>query len=605
MGVAELRSVARRWAARPVRSPLRVPPGVGVESRPSGRGAIAPTTSELEVRRYRITAVLGKGGFGKVYRAVLEGPGGFHKDVAIKLLKDRDVPELTLQRFRDEARILGLVRDRAIVNVDPPTRLAGRWAVVMEYVEGASIQRLMSLGPIPASVASEIVQEVARVLDKVFRTAGPDGEPLRILHRDVKPANIQLTSDGEVKVLDFGIAKAEFSAREAHTSAYIGGTRGYIAPERLEGVDSPAGDVYSLGVTLHFMVSGERLTKRQAMGLDDPDTLQLGADARAMLGLASRMRSSEPDQRPTAREVEELCAQIRRRSDGPSLREWAEELVPRAVALKYSDAMVGSVLSETLSVAGSQPRLADGHDLAELNRPTPMPAPLRVRVARPRRRRMRWMLGFLAMGMTAGAGLIVVVGVAAVAVVVLGPALSVDRGQPLPPLPSPAVRPADPVAVAPVAPVQAAPAPVVPVQAVPAPAVPAPAVSAPAVQPDPAVDRPAPAPEPAPEPIPRPRPEPVSAAPAPAPDPAPDPAPSLDDVPDRWLTFSSVPLGADVYLDGALIGRTPLMDVPVPEGVHTVKMVSTAETIVRDITVGRRNPERFVWKGGDVWELHF
>jgi hypothetical protein len=57
----------------------------------------------------------------------MEGAGGFHKDVAIKLMRDEDVPELSLQRFRDEARILGLVRDRAIVNVDPPTRLAGRW----------------------------------------------------------------------------------------------------------------------------------------------------------------------------------------------------------------------------------------------------------------------------------------------------------------------------------------------------------------------------------------------------------------------------------------------------------------------------------------------
>ncbi|MEZ4239042.1 MAG: serine/threonine-protein kinase [Myxococcota bacterium] len=561
--------------------------------------ARAASSHDLDARRYRITAVLGKGGFGKVYRAVLEGPGGFHKDVAIKLLKDREVPELTLQRFRDEARILGLVRDRAIVNVDPPTRLAGRWAVVMEYVEGASIQRLMSLGPIPASVSAEIVQEIARVLDKVFRTPGPDGEPLRILHRDVKPANLQLTADGEVKVLDFGIAKAEFSNREAHTSAYIGGTRGYIAPERLEGIDSPAGDVYSLGVTLHFMVSGERLTKRQAMGLDDPDTQQLGTDAKAMLALAARMRSSEPSERPTAREVEEICAQIRRRSDGPSLREWAEENVPRAIALRYSDAMVGSVLSETLSVGAPQ-SLADAAELSDFS--VPAAAPKR-RAPSSRRRRVRILVA-LAMGMTAALGAIVALGVAAITVVLLGPSLGAgaplfsSQPSPLPPLTAPRVAREAPAPVA-----VAAPAPIEEVapEVAPEPAGVAPAPAEPAPEPVRAVSQPQPAVRPAPAPAPAPA---VRPAPAPAPEPAPTPALAAEGR-ERWLTFSSVPLGADVYLDGELVGRTPLMDVPVTEGKHSVKMVSAGETIVRDIEVGRRNPERFVWKGGDTWELHF
>jgi serine/threonine protein kinase len=75
---------------------------------------------------YRLLSVVGEGGFGKVYRARLEGPDGFHKHVAIKILSDPTPPRSLLQRFRDEARILGLIRDRAIVGVDPPIRIGDR-----------------------------------------------------------------------------------------------------------------------------------------------------------------------------------------------------------------------------------------------------------------------------------------------------------------------------------------------------------------------------------------------------------------------------------------------------------------------------------------------
>jgi hypothetical protein len=79
---------------------------------------------------------------------------------------------------------------------------------------------------------------------------GDDDEPLRLLHRDLKPGNLQITQTGTVKVLDFGVARAEFDNREMMTTNNIGGTIGYIAPERLQGIDGPAGDIWSLGVVL-------------------------------------------------------------------------------------------------------------------------------------------------------------------------------------------------------------------------------------------------------------------------------------------------------------------------------------------------------------------
>jgi hypothetical protein len=87
--------------------------------------------------------------------------------------------------------------------------------------------------------------------------------------------------------------------------------------------------------------------------------------------------------------------------------------------------------------------------------------------------------------------------------------------------------------------------------------------------------------------------------------PAEPPPPPVPGAPTREITFSSVPIGTDVYVDGVRIGQTPLVDVKLTEGGHQIKMISDAETLIRNVDVGRKNPVRYVWKGGDLWELHF
>ena len=554
--------------------------------------------NDMDTRRYQITAVLGKGGNGKVYRAVLRGAGGFSKDVAIKLMCNEDVPEIAIRRFRDEARILGLVRDRAIVNVDPPTRLAGRWAVVMEYVDGASLQQLMKLGPMPPQVVAEIVQEVARALDKVYRQPGPNGEPLRLLHRDIKPANIQVTPDGEVKILDFGIAKADFESREAETRAYIGGTRGFIAPERLEGIDGPEADIFSLGVTAHWLLLGKRPTRRQMMGLEPPDPEHLDREGRRMLSLATQMRSVRIDNRPSARDVEELCAELCRHAKGPSLRRWAETEVPHASTLP-TDEMVGSVLTETLAVLPTDERLSGGHVLLPTGE-------------RPRRGRRRsgWRLLPYAMAgsvLTTAA----IVGLGSIGTALLLLVTSDDLLSPLSP-PSTEARP-DFAPAPPEAPgsvpvpeastVPAAPRPRTRPRPTPAQGEPAARSGAPAALPDadaqPAEVEPADPADAQPAEV-----EPAEVEPA---DPAEvqRPAPGPPPVALQPITVSSVPLGADLFLDGERLGQTPLLEHLVTPGPHQLRLVSDSETTIRTIEVGRRTPIRYVWKGGDTWEDHF
>ncbi|MBX2799152.1 MAG: protein kinase [Myxococcales bacterium] len=322
--------------------------------------------------QYRFLAVVGEGGFGKVYRARLETDEGFNKDVAIKVLSDPDPPESLLERFRDEAKILGLVRDRAVVGVEPPIRIGEKWAVVMEFVDGVSCGQMLDIGPIPPGVAVEVVGEVARALHAAYHQEGPEGEPLQLLHRDIKPENIQVTPSGDVRLLDFGIARANFAAREFKTRHSLGGTPGYIAPERLQRVEVAEGDVYSLGVVLHEMLTCERPKYPPTIEFSQPgardgatidgivvDTADLEVDdalrgdphAMQVLKLAAWMRAYEPENRPSAREVEEACRELRRTLPGPYFRNWAEEFVPHRNEIE-GDQMIGQVITTTIGLTG-------------------------------------------------------------------------------------------------------------------------------------------------------------------------------------------------------------------------------------------------------------
>ncbi|MCA9566523.1 MAG: serine/threonine protein kinase [Myxococcales bacterium] len=302
-------------------------------------------------RSYTILGLVGEGGTGRVYRAHMVD-GDFHKDVALKMLHAANPSDDHLARFRDEARILALFRDRAVVSVDPPVHLAGRWCVVMDFVEGHSAGHLLrKLGAFPPRVALEIVAEVARVLRNAYDFPGPRGAPLRLLHRDIKPGNIQVTRSGEVRILDFGSARATFENREADTQEEISGTPGYIAPERLEGIEGPAGDIYSLGITLWCMLTDENTVRRR----EDPE-----ADAKAIagtdgalaaaLGLAVRMRERDADLRPSAEEVQSTARALASALPGPSLEDWCASMPPRPLE---DDQMKGQRLTETLKLEAS------------------------------------------------------------------------------------------------------------------------------------------------------------------------------------------------------------------------------------------------------------
>lgn len=285
---------------------------------------------------------------------------GFHRDVAIKILRNQNPDAEVLGRFRDEARLLGQIRHPNIPGVGPPIQLKDHWAVVMDLVEGQDCLRLQSQAKrLPARVVMDIALEVSRTLDylQTYRSE-PDDPPLELVHRDIKPSNIIISPQGTVSLLDFGIAKAIFSNRETFTYDTVGGTIGFIPPERVNGWDGPEGDIYSLGVVLHALVAGRRPPQFTVPGetIELPDDLERTQDITKVVTLAGQMRQLDPSHRPTAAQVARRAEELAAQMEGPSLREWAPDHVkPQA---SDPDTLVGTSIIENYSTQPVQLTLA-------------------------------------------------------------------------------------------------------------------------------------------------------------------------------------------------------------------------------------------------------
>ena len=314
-------------------------------------------------RTYRVVERLGEGAFGAVYLAESVG-GGISRSVAIKVPHgDRaGNPEL-VSRLRDEARMLAMVRHRAIVRLDDLVELDGVWSIVMEFVDGADVATLLADGPIPVRPALAIAEEIANALHVAWNQTGPEGRPLHLLHRDIKPSNIRVTPSGEVKLLDFGVARAEFDAREAEATQNVFGTPTYLSPERFHGQDSPAGDVYALGVTLFEMLTGVPPGK-SAMDADRQPPGRRWAEQWTWLGtvspplraLVARLLATDPEARPSARDAARLLGELRAVIGGETPEDWAERVISDRASRSATPPASGSLRIERSSSASTSRR---------------------------------------------------------------------------------------------------------------------------------------------------------------------------------------------------------------------------------------------------------
>jgi tRNA A-37 threonylcarbamoyl transferase component Bud32 len=211
------------------------------------------TLAGLLGERYRIVARLGSGAFGEVYRA---RDGVLGRDVALKRIRlDAFVEPAMLedvkQRFQREAQVAARLRHPGIVTMHDIVQTPAISFIVMELVEGRSLQALLQeRGRLPLDETVAIVTQVASALDHAHASG--------VVHRDVKPANIMIDSSGQAKVMDFGIAKLETGANLTSTGAIMG-TPNYMSPEQAKGVKVDGrSDLFSLGCVLYECLTGAK-----------------------------------------------------------------------------------------------------------------------------------------------------------------------------------------------------------------------------------------------------------------------------------------------------------------------------------------------------------
>lgn len=291
---------------------------------PSGEAAhVCPPdpTDELRERlsralagRYEITKLLGRGGMALVF---LAQDLALERQVAIKVLP----PDVTqdaklIPRFQQEAKTAAKLDHPNIIPIYRVESEAGLNYFVMKYVTGHSLEQMLDKGPLPVDLARRVLREAAMALGHAHKRG--------IVHRDVKPANIMLESDGRVVLTDFGISKALEGGSSLTGTGAIIGTPHYMAPEQAKGleVDGRA-DQYSLGVVGHQILTGKQPFEGSSHSIlykhvfeAPPRIFEVRPDAPADLCAAlDRALSKEPEKRFTT--MEEFASAVSGDRTGP------------------------------------------------------------------------------------------------------------------------------------------------------------------------------------------------------------------------------------------------------------------------------------------------
>ncbi|HPH67526.1 MAG TPA: serine/threonine-protein kinase [Kofleriaceae bacterium] len=219
---------------------------------------------------------LATGGMAQIYLARIAGAGAFERHVVLKtILPERASDHRFVTMFLDEAKLAATLNHQNIAQVYDVDQSDGNYFMAMEYVHGENVRAILETSlrrnwQIPNELAMHIVGGAAAGLHHAHERKGRNGQPLNIVHRDVSPANIMVGFDGSVKVLDFGIAKAEERSTKTVGNT-IKGKYGYMSPEQCKGAGiDRRSDIFALGIVLYELTTLRRAFK----GQDDFDTMK-------------------------------------------------------------------------------------------------------------------------------------------------------------------------------------------------------------------------------------------------------------------------------------------------------------------------------------------
>jgi serine/threonine protein kinase len=261
---------------------------------PARPGPEVPVSSEPleEYGNYFLLEKIAVGGMAELFKAQQRGVQGFQKIVAIKrILPHYSDNEDFVTMFIDEAKLAAQLTHPNIVQIFDLGKAGSSYYIAMEYVNGHDLRTLLKKvreygQPLPEQVAAFVAMKVAAALDYAHRKRGFDDRELKLVHRDISPQNVILSTEGAVKLVDFGIAKA--ASKASHTVA--GALKGkllYMSPEQATGqpLDNRS-DLYSLGLVLFELLTGERCFQADS---------ELGVLEKVRLGRVSNLTTLNPE----------------------------------------------------------------------------------------------------------------------------------------------------------------------------------------------------------------------------------------------------------------------------------------------------------------------
>jgi serine/threonine-protein kinase len=315
-----------------------------------------PSADQLKLEQhttYELVRCLGEGGMGSVFEAIQHGANGFTKQVVIKFIRS-SVAERSefLQNFVGEAKLVAQLIHANIVQTYQLGQLRNAPFIVMEYINGTDLQQLLHIHAarelaIPIPLAVFISSRICRGLAYAHSRKGPDGKSLGIVHRDISPSNIMISREGDVKITDFGLAKAAKLMMDGEGKYVVGKLR-YMSPEQARGDHTDArSDLFSVGILLSELLLGINIfaaaeskeEKERVLELEIPDFSKICPRVdRTLSKILQRTLARDPEDRyPDAGTLlVDLERFIYSKGYGPTMETLAEYMQEHFAAVDFS-----------------------------------------------------------------------------------------------------------------------------------------------------------------------------------------------------------------------------------------------------------------------------